>query len=270
MRKLLFLAIILLTIKSYGQDFELRKTPYVRSIIVYKNGETKLGFLKMNDSAFDPRFKISESEKAQKIDIDEIDIIITDPFEETPRIFQYLDNDQNRFKMFVELVYKDEISIYLRLSNDLNLFYSEFDRTTGMEMMNAMRRWGNPARISLSNGRVEMSPSSISSPIVNPSLTQTNVLPDGREIEIPGGFSGFYGFNNSFVPKLSGVGYYLFKAPENKLITIRSHKKFIKKSMSYFEDCPEFVEAFKHEEITLNDLIAFIEVYKSTCFNNEK
>jgi len=228
-----------------AQDFELRITPYLNSEIVLKNGDTLKGLVKFNNSAFDVRFKPSEDAKKIKVDFKEIEKLITNPNSENARIFQYLENYKNKFIKFVELVYSDEVKIYIELKDRVSHFYSDFDRTSINEALTAAR---------FNNQQFNSG-----------SLYSINLY-NGKQIKLPVRYSYFYesGYLYSVSSSMK-IYYYVLLEDDPKLIPVTSYKSFKKKYLPYFNDCPLFVEKFSEKELDLRDLPQFIESYKEIC-----
>ncbi len=111
------------TVRMFSQDFELRVTPTIESEIIYKDGTSEKGMLWLA-STFKPRLKSDKKGRDKKVDYKKIDKIITNPRTENKRTFQYLHHNYNKFKIFVELIYTDQISIYIASKNNgSDLFY---------------------------------------------------------------------------------------------------------------------------------------------------
>lgn len=226
--------------KTFGQNLELRISPKIESAIVYKDGTKEKGLVRMNNSVFDIRFKEFHEDDEKKVDFENVEKIITNPDSTNTRVFQYLDNYKHRFKMFVELIHKDKISIYINSSNELSLFYSDFDLRSAREWMNDIR-------------------TNYSVP-----FERQFELPNGQIINLPNSYSYFYeekAFRNE---NSIGVDYYLAKE-DQILIPVEKRKRFTKKYLKYFSECPDLVKAYKNEEISLENLPVFIEFYKETC-----
>ncbi|SDR65928.1 hypothetical protein [Christiangramia echinicola] len=211
MKKLILLLIILFTSKTFSQGLQLRNSPKIESEIIFKDGTKEKGLVRMSSSVFDIRFRESPEAEERKVDFEEVDKIITHPDSTNTRVFQYLDNYKHRYKMFAELIKKDEISIYINSPNELELFYSDFDLRSAEEWMNDMRP------------------------------------------------------KNGFSLKIAKSEYLYLAKEDQILIPVEKRRKFTRKYLEYFSDCPEFVRAYKNEEISLKELSDFIEFYKETC-----
>jgi hypothetical protein len=246
----LFFIFLISSLFINAQDYELRITPYLKSEIVLKNGDTLKGLVKFNNSAFDVRFKLSEDAKRIKVDYKEIEKLITNPNSENERTFQYLENYKNKFLKFVELVYSDELKIYIELKDRVTHFYSDFDRTSINEALTAAR---------FNNQQFK------NFPISSNQFDSINLY-NGKQIKLPVRYSYFYesGYSYSISSSMK-VYYYVLLVDDPKLIPITSYKDFKKKYLQYFNDCPLFVEKFGEEEIDLRDLPQFIESYKEIC-----
>ena len=246
MKNKLLLIFLFFNILVFAQDYELRITPYLESEIIFKDGTSIKGLVKLNNSAFEVKYKKSVDEKSIKIDYKNIDKLITNPETENTRTFQYLKNHENKFLKFVELVYSDEISVYISIKDRVNHFYSDFDRSTIKEKMDEMRYFHYDRR---KLNKVDS---------IN--------LPNGEVMVIPMRYNYLFESNYAFAEmKIVIIHYYLLLEGEVKLIPVVSYKKFKKKYLNLFEGCPLFVENFKEKEIELNDLPKFIESYKNLC-----
>lgn len=248
MTKKLMILIAFLSFKGFSQNFELRATPTLESEIIYKDGSTEKGKLWFASSAFNPRKKNESKSGSKKIDYKKIDKIITNPDSENKRVFQYLHHNYNKFKVFVELIYTDEICIYLASKNNgTDLFYSDFDRETVREKLLRMKFENTTI-----GGKLNSS--------------DTLELPNGRKMAIPTRYSYYYsqGFNSAYGNSAS-FQYYILKRGDSKLMKVEGNKRFLKKSKEYFTDCPSLIEELERNKITLADLPTFIEYYKIKC-----
>ena len=211
MKKLILILFILFFTKTFSQNLHLRSSPKIESEIIFKDGSKEKGLVRMSSSVFDIRFRESPEADERKVDFEKVEKIITHPDSINTRVFQYLDNYKHRYKMFVELVEKDKISIYINSPSELELFYSDFDLRSAEELRSDIRT------------------------------------------------------KNIFSIKIGkGPDFYLAK-DDQILIPVEKRRKFTKKYLEYFSDCPELVLAYKNEEISLKDLSVFIEFYKENC-----
>ncbi|MAB38124.1 MAG: hypothetical protein CL525_03450 [Aequorivita sp.] len=232
----------------FSQDYELRATPYVKCEIAYKDGTLEKGFLRLASSAFSPQFKKEENEKSRKIDFELIDKIVSNPETENERIFQYLNHNQNKFKIFVELIYNDVLSIYINSTDSDDLFYSDFDRQNIREMM-AQAKF---------EGRSEFTK--------RLKLSDTLNLPNGKKIALPMRYSYYYGLDygvaHGITPKLN---YYLLKEGSTKLYKVEKNKRFIKNAKEIINNCPIILKDLENNQVNIFDLPNFIEHYKDVC-----
>lgn len=237
----------------FSQDYELRATPYVKCEIFYKDNTSEKGFLRLASSAFSPQFKKEENEKSIKIDFELIDKIVSNPQTENERIFQYLNHNYNKFKIFVELIYDDVLSIYISSTDSDDLFYSDFDRQNIREMM-AQAKF---------EGRSDFTKRLKSYDTLN--------LPNGKKVNLPMRYSYYYGLDYGvaygITPKLN---YYLLKEGNSKLYKVEKNKRFLKNANDIIEGCPIILEALKNNTINIFDLPNFIEYYKDICNSENK
>ncbi|WPY97640.1 hypothetical protein [Christiangramia sp. OXR-203] len=211
MKKLILASFILFFTKTFGQNLQLRNSPKIESEIVFKDGTKEKGLVRMSSSVFDIRFRETPESDERKVDFEKVEKIITHPDSTNARVFQYLDNYKHRYKMFVELVEEDILSVYINSPNELELFYSDFDLRSAEELRRDVRT------------------------------------------------------ENSFYIKI-GKTQDLYLAKEDQiLIPVEKRRKFTKKYLEHFSDCPELVQAYKNEEISLENLSDFIDFYKETC-----
>lgn len=242
MKKIFFLLFVLLNLKTYSQDFTLRKTPFLKSKIIFNDGTIKEGLLRLASSEFSLRFKTNKKEREKKIDYKTVDKILTNPETKNERTFQYLHHNYNRYKIFVELISVDVISIYIHSSNyGVDLFYSDIDRTTIQEKLVNAAGFNSP-----------------DSNII--------VLPNGNRLALPTRYTYFNQLKNSNSEhKLNSYESYLLKEGNPKLMYVERNKRFLKRSREYFTNCPSFIKEIEENKITLDDLPKFIEYYKDKC-----
>jgi len=254
MRRNIFLFIVFLSLfNCFSKDFELRKTPFIKSNIIYKDGTSEKGLLRIASSVFKPRLQKEKGEKSIKLDYNSIDKIITNPETENERVFQYLHHNYSKFKIFVELIYTDVLSIYISSTDADDLFYSDFDRQSIGEMMNQARFEGR----SQFSSRLKSS--------------DTLRLPNGKIMTLPIKYSYYNGlsFGVAF-GKTPALNYYLLKQGDTQLYRVEKNKRFLKKAKDIFNDCPILINDLEQKKITLKDLPRFIEYYKDICFDNKK
>ncbi len=240
LKKITFAIIILLTTTSISQNLELRTTPNVKSEIFYKNGNKERGFIRMSSSVFKIKFKENLKGKERKVDFKDVERIVVNPDSTNERVFQYLDNYKHKYKVFVELVHLDELNIYFGSSNELSLFYSDYDLSSATEWMDEMR---NRQSILFQKGL---------------KLTEDEI-PDLKD-----SYRKFYDRKSMLRENDISFNYYLAKS-DNILIPVEKYRLFKKKYLQYIGDCPKFIEAYENEEVNLNSLPVFVEYYKETC-----
>lgn len=247
-KNILLLILICSLSNCFSQDYELRKTPFLKSKIVYNDGSSEKGLLRMASSGFSPRLKKTEGEKERKIDYKNIDTIITNPETEKERVFQYVAHNYNKFKIFVELIYSDALSIYINLTDTDDLFYSDFDRQNIGEMMAQARFEGQL----LFNRRLKTS--------------DTIRLPNGKLLTLPMRYTYYYDLNYGVaIGKTPKLTYYLLKEGDTKLYKVEKNKRFLKKAKDLLHDCPALVSELEQKKIDLDNLAKFIEYYKEIC-----
>ncbi len=248
MKNIILTFVVLVSSNCYAQDFELRVTPYVKCKIVYKDSTSEKGFLRFASSAFSPQLKKEENEKSIKLDFELIDKIISNPETENERVFQYLNHNYNKFKIFVELIYKDVLSIYISSTDPDDLFYSDFDRQSIQEMM-AQSKFeaysGLTKRLKISD---------------------TLNLPNGKKITLPMRYSYYYNLDYGVASGMTPIlNYYLLKEGSNKLYKVERNKRFIKKADGIVSECLNILNDLEKNKINIFDLPNFIEYYKIAC-----
>lgn len=247
MKKTFLTLILFTTFELFAQDYELRISPTVNCEIIYKDGTIEKGMLWLANSAFNPRLKSKNKGKDKKIDYKNIDKIISNPETENKRVFQYLNSNYNKFKIFVELIYTDEICIYIgSKENGTDLFYSGFDRETIREKFLKMKY-----ESSTFNQLKDF---------------DTLQLPNGKKMAVPLRYSYYndlqFASANGNSPAYQ---YYLLKKSNPILLKVEGNKRFLKKSKEFFSDCPSLIKKLETKELTLEDLTIFIEYYKEKC-----
>ncbi len=248
MKKKLIFLLLFITVKTFSQDFELRASPLIESKIIYKDGTIEKGRLWMPNSVFSPKLKRENKRGSRKIDHKKINKIITNPNSENERVFQYLHHNYSKFKIFVELIYEDKISIYMTSNNNgTDLFYSDFDRETVREKLLKMKFENSTMSRKLKS-------------------SDTIKLPNGKKMVTPIRYSYYYDshFGSAHGKSLS-FQYYILLEGKPKLIKVEKNKRFLKKSKDYFMDCPSLIEDLEKNRINLSDLPVFIEYYKGKC-----
>lgn len=249
--------ILLLTIfcfsNIHSQDYELRITPFIKSKVIFKDGNSKDGLLRLASSVFKLRFKEKESDKESKIDYKLVEKIITNPDSENERTFQYLNHNYSKFKIFTELIYSDLLSIYIALSDADQLFYSDIDRQSIHEIMEQARfesRTGHNHRLKSSD---------------------TLELPNGKKIALPIRYSHYYNLNFGSAHGVSPtLNYYLLKDGDSILYKTEKNKRFLKKASALLEDCPTFRSDLEENKLNLRNLPQFIKYYKLSCRKEKK
>ena len=211
MKLFLFFLLSINISTAYAQDFELRITPFIESKIIYKDSTSEEGFLRLASSVFNLRMKKTESDKERKIDYEKVQKIVTNPDTENERIFQYLNHNYNKFKIFAELIYSDILSIYISSTDADDLFYSDFDRQSIREIMAQARFEGN-------NGFINRLKKS-----------DTLKLPYGKKLALPIRYSYYYNYSHGLASGVSpALRYYLLKDETPELLRVEKIKDFSK------------------------------------------
>ncbi|QAA80611.1 hypothetical protein EI546_02195 [Aequorivita sp. H23M31] len=231
-----------------SQDYELRVTPYVNSKIVFKDSTVQSGLLKLANSAFSPHFKQEEGGKPQKLNYELIYKIYSNPNTENERVFQYVNHNYSKFKIFVELIYDDVFQIYINSNDSAQLFYSEFDRQSMGELM-AIDRFERNLDF---NRRLKTS--------------DTITLPNGKEMVLPMRYSYYNGLNYSIAyGKAPTLIYYISRLGLDKIYKVEKNKRFLKKAEEFLSDCAIIKKDLQENKISVSDIPTFIEYYKDVC-----
>ena len=229
---------------SYSQ-YTLRPTPFLKSAIIFKNGDSINGYTRLASSAFSIKFKSSLNQKREKkIKYKEVEKIITFIDSIKPREFFYKHTDEDKFLHFVKLIHFDTINIYLGLSNDVDLYYSNsgIDRRTIQEINNTL-------------------------------IIKYPYLTENKAFIYSNSYSNFYNTtltNSGAHFEFKRFDFFLEKHNQNKLILIGTkgnfmYKNFKKSASIFFEDCPKLVEKISNKEYKLDQLPEIIEFYKVNC-----
>ncbi len=248
MKKILVALAVFGSFLGFSQDYELRVTPYVNCKIIYADGTSEEGLLRLASSAYKPQFKKDENDTSRKIDYELVDRIISNPNTENERVFQYVNHNYSKFKLFAELIYEDVFQIYISLTDSDELFYLDFDRRSMGERMAQARFEGN----SEFTERLKTS--------------DTLTLPNGKEMVLPMRYTYYYGVNYGVAfgtaPRLN---YYLSKVGDDKMYRVEKNKRFLKKAKELINDCPHMINVLEQDELRVSELPKFIEYYKDAC-----
>ncbi len=241
MKRILLVFSILISLNNFAQ-LKLHKKPYLKGTIELKSGEILKGFIKLKNSAFDVRFKETESQKkASKVKFKEIKEMITVEDSLYKRKFYYKKTDKSKFLSFVELIHKGKTDVYINNSIDLDLFYSKNKYISAEEWMQRMK--------------------------------DDFLFRNTNHLEM---FDNYFALNNSIgvagggLIDVSKIDYFLYKSTDKTLIHIGSkgnflYKNFKKTASKYFEDCPELVEKIKLRKLKLKHLTEILNFYNINC-----
>ncbi len=246
MKRILLVFSILISLNNFAQ-LKLHKKPYLKGTIELKSGEILKGFIKLKNSAFDVRFKETESQKkANKVKFKEIKEMITVEDSLYKRKFYYKKTEKSKFLSFVELIHEGDIDVYVNNSIDLDLFYANIENYINAE--DWMRNMGNN--------------------FVFPDLNHLNTFNNYFLVNNSIGISANVGI------QINKTDYFLFKKEDKTLIHIGSkgnflYKNFKKAASEYFSDCPNLVEKLKSRKLRLKHLTQILEYYDTKCFKKE-
>lgn len=238
MKNILIICLVFFTSKSVSQNYELRSSPYLESEITYKDGSREKGLIRLANSVFDIRFKADAKEKEKKVSYKDIEQIITNPDSTNTRIFEYRETYKNKFRTFVELIHQDEINIYLGAVDGTKLFYSGLDIRSAREAMGTDRIQKSEQHLKLSNG---------------------------LKILLPFEYQYDDYDTRSTMPFKKGEFEAYLGIAGKKLIPVEPRKRFSKKYLQYFSECPQFSKRYETGEIELENLPGVITAYGTLC-----
>lgn len=223
---------LLITTSCLAQ-LDLRSNPYLKGEIILINGEIKSGLIKLDGSAFSIKFKENEDQKnSDKIDYKNIDKIVINPNLSTRREFYYKKTDAGKFNKFVELIYSNNLDVYVYSPENLSLFYSGVDRSNVSDFLNG-----------------------IGSPIVN-----------GNNV-IWSGYSSISKIKEN-LSQAKNIKYLLHKKDSEKLKFINSYKNLKEYAIENFKDCPELILKIENKELILDDIVEIVDLYNK-CISGE-
>jgi hypothetical protein len=238
---------LLLTTSCFAQ-LDLRSNPNLKGEIILKNGEIKSGFIKLDGSAFNIKFKESENQKkSEKIDYIDIDKIVINQNLSTKREFYYKKTDANIFNKFVELIHSNNFDIYIYSPDNLSLFYSDVNRSNVADWLSYER--SESSKIKAQSNRLND---------INNSINTANPLNHVKPIS----YSKF----KENLSQIKNIKYLLCKKDSEKLNFINSNKRLIEYAIENFKDCPKLILKIENKELILDDLVEIVDLYNN-CIN---
>lgn len=242
--------LFLLITTSCLAQLDLRSNPNLKGEIILKNGEIKSGFIKLDGSAFNIKFKESEDQKnSNKIDYINIDKIVINPNLSTRREFYYKKTDADKFNKFVELIHSNNFDVYIYSPDNLSLFYSDVDRSNVADWLSYER--SESSRIKAESNRLND---------LNNGTNTANPLNHIKPIS--------YSKIKENLSKTKNIKYLLYKKDSEKLNFINSNKRLIEYAIENFKDCPKLILKIENKELMLDDLVEIVDLY-NVCIIGE-
>ncbi len=226
----------------YAQP-EMRINPYVKGELHYKDTTYEKGFIRL-DSDYRIRFKLNEKDKkSKKIKYKTIQKIVSYDDYSGEREFYYKLTSESKFPLLVELIIADSLSLYIKYPKTIDLFYSNYDRTTLLEQMR--------------NEKIELNDK------LPPTKKIISVKKSGEPVYQ-------YAENTPYIEfTITKLDYFVGKKNEEKLQLINSesflYKNFRKTLSSYFHDCHVLVEKIQNKEFKKRDILEIVEFYNENC-----
>lgn len=226
MNKIVTLFLLIAT--SCFAQLELRNNPYLKGEIILIDGGVKNGFVKLNGSAFSVEFKENEDQrKPDKIDYKSISKIVVNSDVSSKREFYYKKTDADKFYKFVELVYSNNLEVYVYSPDNLSLFYSGVDRSNVNDFL---KRDGFP----IYSGNYVI-------------LTRRFSVSEIKEN----------------LAKAKNIKYLLSRKDSEKLNFIYSNKKLNEYAVENFSDCPGLISKIENEQLQLENIFEIVDLYNN-------
>lgn len=216
---------LLITTSCFAQ-LELRNNPYLKGEIILIDGNVKNGLVKLNGSAFSVEFKENENQrKPDKIDYKSINKIVINSELSGRREFYYKKTDADKFYKFVELIYSNNLEVYVYSPDNLSLFYSGVDRSN-----------------------------------VNDFLVGGVVFNGSNAIWI--GRSSVSVIKENLA-KAKNIKYLLSRKDSEKLNFVYSNKKLNEYAVENFSDCPGLISKIENEQLQLENIFEIVDLYNN-------
>ena len=239
--------LFLLITTSCLAQLDLRSNPYLKGEIILLNGEIKNGFIKLDGSAFSVKFKESENQKnLHKIDYKNVDKIVLNPNLSNRREFYYKKTDADKFNKFVELVYSNNLQVYIYSPDNLSLFYSGIERSNVADWLNYERSESSRIKAEANN--------------------RLNDLKNGTNLNHTKPIN--YSEIKATLSKAKNIKYLLYKKDSEKLNFINSNKNLNEFAIENFKDCPNLILKIEHKELILDDIVEIVDLYNK-CIISE-
>ncbi len=249
MNKIAVLFLIITT--SCFAQIDLRSSPYLKGEIILLNGVIKNGFIKLDGSAFSIKFKENEDQKnSDKIDYKNLDKIVLNPNLSNRREFYYKKTDADKFNKFVELIYSNNLDVYVYSPDNLSLFYSGVDRSNVADWLNYERS---------ESSRIKAEANNRLNDLKNGTNT-ANYLNHTKPIN--------YSEIKENLAKTKNIKYLLHKKTSEKLNFIYSNKNLKEFAIENFKDCPNLILKIENKELILDDIVEIVDLYNK-CSSGE-
>ncbi|WP_140485494.1 hypothetical protein [Flavobacterium sp. GSA192] len=235
---------LLITTSCFAQ-LELRNNPYLKGEIILIDGNVKNGLVKLNGSAFSVEFKENENQrKPDKIDYKSINKIVINSELSGRREFYYKKTDADKFYKFVELIYSNNLEVYVYSPDNLSLFYSDVDRSNVADWLSYER--SESSRIKAEANRLND---------LKNGNNAANYLNNTKPIN--------YSKIKENLAKGKNIKYLLHKKYSEKLNFIYSDKKLNEYAVENFKDCPELILKIENKVLVLDDIFEIVDLYNN-------
>lgn len=234
---------LLITTSCFAQ-LELRNNPYLKGEIILIDGGVKNGFVKLNGSAFSVEFKENENQrKLDKIDYKSINKIVINSELSGRREFYYKKTDADKFYKFVELIYSNNLEVYVYSPDNLSLFYSGVDRSNVADWFAHER--SESSKINAQSNRLNNLKNGVKT--LNPLYTKPVSYSEVREN----------------LSQAKSIKFLLSRKDSEKLNFVYSNKKLNEYAIENFSDCPELVFKIENKVLVLDDIFEIVDLYNS-------
>lgn len=239
----IIIVFLLITTSCFAQ-LELRNNPYLKGEIILIDGNVKNGLVKLNGSAFSVEFKENENQrKPDKIDYKSINKIVINSELSGRREFYYKKTDADKFYKFVELVYSNNLEVYVYSPDNLSLFYSGVDRSNVADWFAHER--SESSKINAQSNRLNNLKNGVNS--LNPLYTKPVSYSEVREN----------------LSQAKNIKYLLSRKDSEKLNFVYSNKKLNEYAVENFSDCPGLISKIENEQLQLENIFEIVDLYNN-------
>lgn len=242
MNKIVTLFLLIAT--SCFAQLELRTNPYLKGEIILIDGGVKNGFVKLNGSAFSVEFKENEDQrKRDKIDYQSISKIVISSELSGKREFYYKKTDADKFYKFVELVYSNNLEVYVYSPDNLSLFYSGVDRSNVADWLTHER--SESSKINAQSNRLNDLKNGVST--LNPLYIKPVSYSEVRKN----------------LSQAKSIKFLLSKKDSEKLNFVYSNRKLSEYAVENFKDCPGLISKIENEQLQLENIFEIVDLYNN-------